>query len=46
MKISKSYLQNSSETVINIEHDKEIPKKIYISPEKKKQKIIDDLRLI
>ena len=43
-KVSKSLLQNDSKTVTN-EHDKEIPKKRYISPEKK-QKIIDDLRLI
>ena len=34
--------QNNSEKVRN-EHDKEIPKERYISPEEK-QKIIDDLR--
>ena len=34
--------QNNSETVTN-EHDKEIPKEKYISPEEK-QEIIDDLR--
>ena len=35
--------QNNSETIIN-EHDKEIPMKRYISPEKR-QEITDDLRL-
>ena len=35
--------QNSSETVIN-EHDKEIPKEKYISPEER-QEIIDKMRL-
>ena len=43
-KISKTSQQNNSETVKN-EHDKEIPKERHISPEKR-QKIIDDLRLI
>ena len=36
--------QNNSETVTN-EHDKEIPREGYISPEQK-QTIIDDLKLI
>ena len=43
-KVSKILQQNYSETVTN-EHDKEIPKERYISPEER-QKIIDDLRLI
>ena len=43
-KVSKSSPQNNSETITN-EHDKEIPKERYISPEER-QKIIDDLRLI
>ena len=43
-KVSKTPQQNNSETVTN-EHDKEIPKERYISPEER-QKIIDDLRLI
>ena len=43
-KVSKTSQQNNSETVTN-EHDKEIPKERYISPEER-QKIIDDLRLI
>ena len=43
-KVSKTIPQNNSKTVA-IEHDKEIPKERYISPEKR-QKIIDDLRLI
>ena len=43
-KISKTSQQNNSETVSN-EHDKEITKERYISPEER-QKIIDDLRLI
>ena len=42
--ISKNSRQNNSETVKN-EHDKEVPNERYISPEKR-QKIIDDLRLI
>ena len=33
-KVSKNLQQNNSETVTN-EHDKEIPKEKYISPEKK-----------
>ena len=41
VKVSKNSEQNNSETVIN-EHDKEIPKERYISPEER-QKIIDDL---
>ena len=41
--VSKSPQQNSSETVIN-EHDKEIPKERYISPEERHE-IIDELRL-
>ena len=41
--VSKNSQQNNLETVTN-EHDKEIPKKRYISPEKR-QEIIDDLRL-
>ena len=43
-KVSKTSQQNNSETIKN-KHDKEIPKEIYVSPEKG-QKIIDDLRLI
>ena len=47
--VKKTSRQNTSETVTNgtesIEHDKEIPKERYISPEKR-QKIIDDVRLI
>ena len=43
-KDSKTSQQNNSETVTN-EHDNEIPKERYISPEET-QKIIDDLRLI
>ena len=43
-KFSKTIPQYNSKTVA-IEHDKEIPKERYISPEKR-QKIIDDLRLI
>ena len=43
-KISKTLEQNHSETIIN-DHDKEIPKEIYIPPEQRK-KIINDLRLI
>ena len=41
-KVSKDSQQNNSETVTN-EHDKEIPKERYLSPEKR-QEIIDDLR--
>ena len=40
-KVSKTLSQNNSETVTN-EHDKEIPKERYISPEVRKQ-IIDEL---
>ena len=43
-KVSRSSSQNNSEKVIN-EHDKEIPKERYISPEEM-LKIIDDLTLI
>ena len=43
-KISKNLQQNISETITN-EHDKEIRKERYISPEER-QKIIDDLRLM
>ena len=47
--ISRASPQNSSETVTNerknIELNREIPRKIYISQEKRDQ-IIDDLRLI
>ena len=43
-KVSKNSPQNNSEIVKN-EHDKEIPKEIYISSEEK-QKIINGLRLI
>ena len=42
-KVSKKSQKNSSETVTN-EHDKEIPRERYISPEKR-QEIVDDLRL-
>ena len=42
--VSKSSQQNNSKTVTN-EHDKEIPKESYISPEKR-QRIIDNLRSI
>ena len=41
-KVSRVLPQNNSEKVTN-EHDKEIPKERYISPEEK-QEIIDDLR--
>ena len=43
IKLQKISKQNNSETVTN-EHDKEIPKERYISPEER-QKIIDELRL-
>ena len=43
-KVSKNSHQNNSETVTT-EHNKEIPKERYISPEER-QKIIDNLRLI
>ena len=42
-KVSKNPQQNNSETVTN-EHDIEIPKERYISPEER-QEIIDELRL-
>ena len=42
-KVSKNSQQNNSDTVTD-EHDKEISKERYISPEKR-QEIIDDLRL-
>ena len=43
-KVSRSSLQNNSETNAN-EHDKEILKERYTSPDER-QKMIDDLRLI
>ena len=43
-KMSKNLQQNNSETVTT-EHDKEIPKERYMSPEER-QKTIDDLRSI
>ena len=43
-KVSQNSEENNSETVTN-EHDKEIPKEIYISPEERK-KIISSLRLL
>ena len=43
-KVSKSSVQSNSESIKN-EHDQEISKERYISPEER-QKIIDDLRLI
>ena len=43
-KVSKTLQQNNSETVTN-EHDKEIPRERYISPEER-QKHIDDQRLL
>ena len=44
MKVSKTSQQNNSETVTN-EHNKEIPKEKYISPEERR-KVTDDLRVI
>ena len=44
LKVSKNSKQNNSETVTN-EHDKEVPKQRYISPEER-QKIIESLKLI
>ena len=41
--VSRSSSQNNSETITN-EHNKEIPKEIYASPEGR-QKIIDNQRL-
>ena len=43
-KVSQNSEENNSETVTN-EHDKEIPKEMYISPEERK-KIISSLRLL
>ena len=43
-KITKNLQQNNSETISN-EHDKDMPKESYISPEER-QKINDNLRLI
>ena len=43
MKVSRNSQQNNSEKVA-IEHDKEVPKERYLSPEKR-QKIIDELKL-
>ena len=43
-KVSKTFPQNNSKT-INNEHDKEIPKERYISPDES-QEIIDEFRLI
>ena len=42
-KVSKKLQQNISETLTN-EHDKEIPKERYVSPEER-QEIIGELRL-
>ena len=44
-KVSKNSQQNISHKTFTNENDKEIPKKRYISPEKR-QKIIDNLRSI
>ena len=44
VKVSRSSPQNNSETITN-EHNKEIRKERYISPEER-HKVIDDLRLI
>ena len=44
MKVSRSSTQNNLEKLAD-EHDKEIPKERYISPEER-QKIINDLRLL
>ena len=43
MEVTKNSQQNISEKVTN-EHDEEIPKERYISPEER-EKIIDDLKL-
>ena len=43
MEVPKKSQQNISEKVTN-EHDEEIPKERYISPEER-EKIIDDLKL-
>ena len=42
-KLSKNIQPNNSETVTN-EHDKEIPKERYVSPNERQQ-IIDELRI-
>ena len=42
-KVSKNSKQNNSDTVTN-EHEKEIPKERYISPEER-QEIFNELRL-
>ena len=42
-KLSKKSQQNNSETATN-EHDEEIPKEKYVSPEER-QEIIEELRL-
>ena len=44
MKVSRNSPQNNSEAIKN-EHDQEIPKERYISPEERR-KPIDDLTLI
>ena len=44
VKVSRSSPQNNSETITN-EHNKEIHKERYISPEER-HKVIDDLRLM
>ena len=44
VKVSRSSPQNNSETITN-EHNKEIRKERYISPEER-HKVIDDLRLM
>ena len=44
IKVSRSSLQSNSETITN-EHDKEILKERYISPEER-QNVIEDVRLI
>ena len=43
-KVSKTVPQNNSKRITN-EHDQEIPKERYVSPEQR-QEIIDELRLI
>ena len=44
MEISKNSQQNNSETISN-DHDREVPKESYVSPEER-QIIINNLRLI
>ena len=44
-KTSSTSPQKNSKIVTN-EHDKEIPREIYISPEQRRQKVINNLRLI